>query len=195
MVILRLFHWFAFLGEGQEASNGIYPVILYYKDFDELVLAYGISDTNEPHAQWQFSSDIPKTIAEYFQATSGVYPKKYGQSYYACSQKVSQGIDYTRFASMLDNIINDYKLIFNSGKSVIPPMSKTESYCLEDALNDLFIPETTIETILKRLTIKKYYPPRAARRWKNLCCTPSGLLADRRKGSATRQYGSVPSIL
>ncbi len=24
--------WFAFLGEGQEASNGIYPVILYYKD-------------------------------------------------------------------------------------------------------------------------------------------------------------------
>ncbi|EHA4067458.1 DUF3578 domain-containing protein, partial [Escherichia coli] len=113
--------WFAFLGEGQEASNGIYPVILYYKDFDELVLAYGISDTNEPHAQWQFSSDIPKTIAEYFQATSGVYPKKYGQSYYACSQKVSQGIDYTRFASMLDNIINDYKLIFNSGKSVIPP--------------------------------------------------------------------------
>lgn len=42
--------WFAFLGEGHEASNGIYPVILYYKDFDELVLAYGISDTNEPHA-------------------------------------------------------------------------------------------------------------------------------------------------
>ncbi|HCQ2718129.1 TPA: 5-methylcytosine-specific restriction endonuclease subunit McrB, partial [Escherichia coli] len=147
--------WFAFLGEGQEVSNGIYPVILYYKDFDELVLAYGISDTNKPHAQWHFSSDIPKTIAEYFQATSGVYPKKYGQSYYACSQKVSQGLDYTRFASMLDNIINDYKLIFNSGKSVIPPMSKTESYCLEDALNDLFIPETTIETILKRLTIKK----------------------------------------
>lgn len=40
--------WFAFLGEGQEVSNGIYPVILYYKDFDELVLAYGISDTNTP---------------------------------------------------------------------------------------------------------------------------------------------------
>lgn len=66
---------FAFLGEGQEVSNGIYPVILYYKDFDELVLAYGISDTNKPHAQWHFSSDIPKTIAEYFRATSGVYPK------------------------------------------------------------------------------------------------------------------------
>lgn len=34
-------------------------------------------------------------------------------------------------------------------------MSKTESYRLEDALKDLFIPKTTIETILKRLTIKK----------------------------------------
>ncbi|STL27151.1 5-methylcytosine-specific restriction enzyme subunit McrB [Escherichia coli] len=75
-MVIYVYSWFAFLGEGQEASNGIYPVILYYKDFDELVLAYGISDTNEPHAQWQFSSDIPKTIAEYFQATSGVYPKK-----------------------------------------------------------------------------------------------------------------------
>lgn len=73
-------------------------------------------------------------------------------------------------------------------------MSKNESYCLEDALNDLFIPETTIATILKRLTIKNIIL-QAARRWKNLCCTPSGLPADRREGFATRQYGSVPSIL
>lgn len=122
MVILRLFPGLHFLEKVRKLLT-VYPVILYYKDFDELVLAYGISDTNEPHAQWQFSSDIPKTIAEYFQATSGVYPK-IRTVLLRLFPKVSQGIDYTRFASMLDNIINDYKLIFNSGKSVIPPMSK-----------------------------------------------------------------------
>lgn len=56
---------------------------------------------------------------------------------------------------MLDNIINDYKLIFNFGKSVILFMLKIELYCLEDALNDLFIFEIIIETIFKRLIIKK----------------------------------------
>lgn len=147
--------WFAFVGEGQEVSNGIYPVILYYKDHDELVLAYGISDTNKPHAQWQFSSGIPKTIKEYLHSTTGIYPKKYGQSYYAYSQKVSQSADYTRFASMLDNIIDDYNSISNPGAIVFPSNSNNELYCLEDALNDLFISKNTLETILKRLTIKK----------------------------------------
>ncbi|MBE3153971.1 DUF3578 domain-containing protein, partial [Enterobacter cloacae complex sp. P30BA] len=35
--------WIAFLGSGQTPSNGIYPVILYYKDYNELILAYGVS--------------------------------------------------------------------------------------------------------------------------------------------------------
>lgn len=56
---------------------------------------------------------------------------------------------------MLDNIINDYKLIFNFGKSVILFMLKIELYCLEDVLNDLFIFEIMIEMIFKWLIIKK----------------------------------------
>lgn len=56
---------------------------------------------------------------------------------------------------MLDNIINDYKLIFNFGKSVILFMLKIELYCLEDVLNDLFIFEIIIEMIFKWLIIKK----------------------------------------
>ncbi|WP_406290032.1 MrcB family domain-containing protein, partial [Klebsiella michiganensis] len=36
--------WIAFLGSGQTPSNGIYPVILYYKDYNELILAYGVRE-------------------------------------------------------------------------------------------------------------------------------------------------------
>nr|AAA24143.1 33kD protein (put.); putative [Escherichia coli] len=69
-------------------------------------------------------------------------------------------------------------------------MSKTESYCLEDALNDLFIPETTIESDTQTINHqKKYYPPGAARRWKNLCCTRLAYLLTGEK--ARTKYGSV----
>jgi 5-methylcytosine-specific restriction protein B len=67
--------WIAFLAEGQEVSHGIYPVILYYKDYDELILAYGISDTNKPQRQWDFDSSSPITIREYLHTTAGIYPK------------------------------------------------------------------------------------------------------------------------
>jgi hypothetical protein len=32
--------WIAFLGPGQKTSNGIYPVYLFYREIDLLILAY-----------------------------------------------------------------------------------------------------------------------------------------------------------
>lgn len=152
--------WIAFLADGQEVSHGVYPVILYYKDYDELIIAYGISDTNKPQHEWYFSSPAPVTIREYLHTSLGIYPKKYGQSYYAFSQKVSQGIDYKKFDEELGNIINNYRELFSSTK----PLTSTSSlslntvkkiYEINDALNDLFIPQHTVELIIKRLMVKK----------------------------------------
>lgn len=70
--------WIAFLADGQEVSHGIYPVILYYKEYDELILAYGISDKNKPKHQWKFKNPSPVTIREYLHTTVGIYPKNYG---------------------------------------------------------------------------------------------------------------------
>lgn len=152
--------WIAFLAEGQEVSHGIYPVILYYKDYDELILAYGISDTKTPQLQWHFKSDIPVTIREYLHTNLGIYPKKYGQSYYAFSQKVSNGIDYAKFDEEIEQTINVYKKLFSSSKTLPHPdphsLTKVKKpYDINDALNDLFIPQSTIETIIKRLIVKK----------------------------------------
>jgi GTPase subunit of restriction endonuclease len=152
--------WIAFLADGQEVSHGIYPVILYYKDFDELILAYGISDTKIPQHHWHFNSDIPVTVREYLHTNLGIYPKRYGQSYYAFSQKVSNGIDYQKLDDELEKIINIYKKTVYSSASLTqttpsPLIQIKKPYDIDDALNDLFIPEPTIETIIKRLAIKK----------------------------------------
>ena len=40
--------WISFLKEPNTTSNGIYPVYLYYKEDDILILAYGISETTTP---------------------------------------------------------------------------------------------------------------------------------------------------
>ena len=40
----------------QVTSNGIYPVYLYYREINKLILAYGISETNQPETSWK--SDV-----------------------------------------------------------------------------------------------------------------------------------------
>ncbi|PKO99010.1 MAG: DUF3578 domain-containing protein [Bacteroidetes bacterium HGW-Bacteroidetes-8] len=59
--------------------KGIYPGYLYYKKFNMLILAYCISETNDPGASWNI--DNPKTITEYFKENKLGEPYRYGASY------------------------------------------------------------------------------------------------------------------
>lgn len=71
--------WISFLKEPNTTSNGIYPVYLYYKDYDILVLAYGISETNKPNLKWQLNNEI--TIKQYFAENLSQKPSRYGDSH------------------------------------------------------------------------------------------------------------------
>lgn len=55
--------WISFLKEPNTTSDGIYPVYLYYKDYEILILAYGVSETNIPEMTWNLEDD--QSIAEY----------------------------------------------------------------------------------------------------------------------------------
>ena len=44
--------WISILGPGMTTSNGYYPVYLYYKKENILILAYGISETNPFENPW-----------------------------------------------------------------------------------------------------------------------------------------------
>ena len=46
--------WISILGPGMSTSNGYYPVYLYYKEQNILVLSYGISETVEYQDPWSF---------------------------------------------------------------------------------------------------------------------------------------------
>lgn len=69
-----------FLYQGQTASNGIYPVLLYYKEQNILILAYSVSETIRPRVKWQGIPDSQK-IKYYFASKNWSAPERYGDSY------------------------------------------------------------------------------------------------------------------
>ncbi len=71
--------WISFLKESNTTSNGIYPVYLFYKELNKLILAYGISETNEPSESWNIQN--PMTISDYFSENNLGKPDRYGASY------------------------------------------------------------------------------------------------------------------
>ncbi|MCD8192984.1 MAG: DUF3578 domain-containing protein [Tannerellaceae bacterium] len=72
--------WISFLYEGQTTSKGIYPVYLYYKKENILILAYSVSETPTPAVQWHFS-EKKETVWEYFARHGYEKPARYSKCY------------------------------------------------------------------------------------------------------------------
>ncbi|MFM7683292.1 MAG: DUF3578 domain-containing protein [Bacteroidota bacterium] len=107
--------WISFLGPGQQTQDGIYPVILFYKDYGITVLAYGVSEKNKPKLSWNLTNAM--SINEYFKKSGFKNPKKYGESY------VSKVYDSTKIRtynieSDLQEIIDLYKKFFSESKAL-----------------------------------------------------------------------------
>ena len=69
--------WVALRAPDMPVSNGYYPVYLYYKEQNILILAYGISETHIPEVSW--TKDIHETktkISDFIEN-----PFRYGDSY------------------------------------------------------------------------------------------------------------------
>lgn len=69
--------WISFTAPEMTVSNGYYPVYLYYKEQNTLILSFGISETNEYSETWpsEIVSDKIK-IQDHISA-----PPRYGNSY------------------------------------------------------------------------------------------------------------------
>lgn len=99
--------WISFLRNGMTTSKGIYPVYLYYKKEDLLILAYGISETNDPEENWPLEG--LKTIQTYFLENNLNNPFRYGKSYIYKVYDIKNGIEKSRVNDDLLNILNFYK--------------------------------------------------------------------------------------
>src|SRR5699024_498024 len=70
--------WISFLKEPNTTSNGIFINYLYYKEKNILILAYGVSESNEPSLKWDIEGK--KTLHKYFKEQYNEVPHRYGTS-------------------------------------------------------------------------------------------------------------------
>lgn len=119
-----------FLGSNQTTKKGIYPAYLYYKDFNILILAFGISETENPESSWDLNSYIK--ISEIFKQQNLGKPKKYGDSLVFKHYNTNEELDQLQIDSDLNNIISMYKtklstpLINDNYSANRPNQSNTE---------------------------------------------------------------------
>lgn len=102
--------WIAFLGKNQKVKNGIYPVLLYYKNLNTLILAYGISESNTPSLHWG-NENAKKTIKEYFIETRQEKLNNYGSSYVFKVYDPNNLPNDEDIYNDIDELINEYKQV------------------------------------------------------------------------------------
>jgi len=107
--------WVAFLNQIDTVQKGIYPVYLYYKERRLLILAYGISETNEPDRSWNLSNG--ETIEQYFYKNNLGKPERYGNSFVYSTYDIQQDIAKEKIDKDLSNIIKIYKAMEVSSPS------------------------------------------------------------------------------
>ncbi|APY01376.1 MrcB family domain-containing protein [Lacinutrix venerupis] len=101
--------WISFLKEPFTTSDGIYPVYLYYKNINILILAYGKSETNTPSKEWSINN--PVTIYQYFKENGFEKPDRYGDSYVFKKYDVNQLPSKKKLNEDLDKIIEKYSQV------------------------------------------------------------------------------------
>jgi len=107
--------WIALLGNGQRVSNGIYPVYLYYKQQQTLILAYGVSEAHAPSIEWSVTNE---PIEDYFLRLWNQKPKRYGEFSVFADYK----IDPTKqdFGLIKEKVEADVKKIIEEYKQTLP---------------------------------------------------------------------------
>lgn len=117
--------WIAFTSFNQNVKNGIYPVYLYYKEFNILILAYGVSETNKPLVNW---SDLnnKETIKEYFEKQLSEKPNKYGSSYIYKIYDANALPSEEFLNADLTSLINIYNVQFTTIKKESSDLKKSK---------------------------------------------------------------------
>ena len=114
--------WISFLVMPFTTSNGIYPVYLYYKSIDKLVLAYGVSETSQPTKEWEIINKVK--IKEYFLKNKLGKPDRYGESFVFKTYDTDNLPNAEKLNDDLDDIIAQYLII--SREIQKPTMSKSK---------------------------------------------------------------------
>lgn len=100
--------WIAFLGEGQLVSEGIYPVLLFYQEQQQLLLCYGVSEDGAARLSWGELGGV-QTVRDWFKGRYGRTPGRYGASFVRAAYNLTQPLPMAELQQDLDDVID----IFN----------------------------------------------------------------------------------
>jgi hypothetical protein len=139
--------WISFPAPGMSTSNGYYPVYLYYKDINLLILSFGISETSEYESNW------PRDIQDSYPKIDVLVrnPVRYGDSFvYKTYEPVisDRNVDFTREGKILTTEEIDRELfdILNIYKHTLDREVKNEKsvvsaglFYMEKQLEDFII--------------------------------------------------------
>ena len=146
--------WIVFLAQGQKASEGIYPSLLFYREKNLLVLAYGVSETNVSTRQWEGLENAP-TVQQYFQQHYDSEPERYGDSFVSRAYKIPDELDLDHLSTELNEMIDHYVSILTRAAGDIPMQQMNKPYAIEDALDGLFIEPSIFKNMIDRLRSKQ----------------------------------------
>lgn len=125
--------WISFLGENQKTSEGIYPVYLYTKEVNCLILCYGISEENPPLIQWPEMGE--PTYAKYLKDEYGFKTSRYGNSKIFKAYDLSKELIQDEVNKDLCELIVKYKSVLVDG-DVMPVEPKSSGMVLEFDINN-----------------------------------------------------------
>lgn len=100
--------WIAFLGPKDSVMEGIYPVYLFYKNKNIIILALGKSETKKSNRFWKLEKNTP-TIATYFEKNNLGKPHRYGDSFVFKAYEASNLPPKQQLNQDLNEIIHVYK--------------------------------------------------------------------------------------
>lgn len=151
--------WISFLIPPNTTSNGIYPVYLFYKKYDILILAYGVSETTPPSINWQ-NTDKKQTIEKYFEENYSTKPARYGNSYIYKTYKANNLPSERAINSDLDELIKTYKNQLSTQMEPKTIMSQknfpTNEFQSALTRSGLLFPETLVNRFTASLLTKPF---------------------------------------
>lgn len=120
--------WIGFLETGQTIQKGIYPVYLYYRDRDILILAYGVSATYKPDIMWPDCGAI--SVKDYFIQNHFPPIKKYPFSLvYKAYRLMGSDAITSEYDLDLDALIDYYKSIMGISEIELNNAIDVKSQC------------------------------------------------------------------
>lgn len=139
--------WISLLAPGMSSSNGFYPVYLFYKEENLLILSYGISETTVPEESWSpeinnSSQKISEKITNPFRYGDSLIYREYTPKIennlvkYLCN---GQEVGHKTMTNHLESLVSKYKDCLDIAvKTPSSTLSKGLFY-MEQQLEDFII--------------------------------------------------------